>query len=242
MSATHELPVRRNTFLLSAALATNSAMLQLSAAVASLTLVAVLDVEGLLGLGPAIVLASSALAALPAGRAMDRIGRVPVLAAGYLTGAAGCGLAALGSASELAPAVLGGLVLVGAASGVALLVADGGRRHVPDRAPRPRDRARPVRGGVRGDPRAGGVQPAARGPRPRRRGARTALARGGRIHAGGLRARVGGAARPAPDRRAARARARTRAGHTDADRSGAGQAGALAHDRAAARAARPSRA
>jgi MFS family permease len=96
-------------------------MLQLSAAVASLTLVAVLDVEGLLGLGPAIVLASSALAALPAGRAMDRIGRVPVLAAGYLTGAAGCGLAALGSASELAPVVLGGLVLVGAASGVALL-------------------------------------------------------------------------------------------------------------------------
>jgi MFS family permease len=107
--------------LLSAALAANSAMLQLSAAVASLTLVNVLGVEGLLGLGPAIVLASAALAALPAGRAMDRVGRVPVLAAGYLIGAAGCGLAALGSSSELAPAVLGGLILVGAASGVALL-------------------------------------------------------------------------------------------------------------------------
>jgi MFS family permease len=116
-----ELPIRRNTFLLSAALAANSAMLQLSAAVASLTLVNVLGVEGLLGLGPAIVLASAALAALPAGRAMDRVGRVPVLAAGYLIGAAGCGLAALGSSSELAPAVLGGLILVGAASGVALL-------------------------------------------------------------------------------------------------------------------------
>jgi MFS family permease len=116
-----ELPVRRNTVLLSAALATNSAMLQLSAAVASLTLVNVLDVGGLLGLGPAIVLAAAALAALPAGRTMDRAGRVPVLAAGYLVGAAGCGLAALGSSSELAPAVLGGLVLVGAASGVALL-------------------------------------------------------------------------------------------------------------------------
>jgi MFS family permease len=115
------LPIRRNTILLSAALATNSAMLQLSAAVASLTLVNVLDIEGLLGLGPAIVLASAALAALPAGRAMDQAGRVPVLAVGYLTGAAGCGLAALGSSSELAPAVLGGLVLVGAASGVALL-------------------------------------------------------------------------------------------------------------------------
>jgi MFS family permease len=116
-----ELPIRRNTFLLSAALAANSAMLQLSAAVASLTLVNVLGIEGLLGLGPAIVLAAAALAALPAGRTMDRVGRVPVLAAGYLIGAAGCGLAALGSSSDLAPAVLGGLILVGAASGVALL-------------------------------------------------------------------------------------------------------------------------
>jgi MFS family permease len=116
-----ELPIRRNTFLLSAALAANSAMLQLSAAVASLTLVNVLGIEGLLGLGPAIVLAAAALAALPAGRTMDRVGRVPVLAAGYLVGAAGCGLAALGSSSDLAPAVLGGLILVGAASGVALL-------------------------------------------------------------------------------------------------------------------------
>jgi MFS family permease len=96
-------------------------MLQLSAAVASITLVLVLDVEGLLGLGPAIVLASGALAALPAGRAMDRVGRVPVLAAGYITGAAGCALAALGSTTESAPAVLVGLAGVGAAGGVALL-------------------------------------------------------------------------------------------------------------------------
>ncbi|HEV3377256.1 MAG TPA: MFS transporter [Thermoleophilaceae bacterium] len=96
-------------------------MLQLSAAVASITLVLVLDVEGLLGLGPAIVLASGALAALPAGRAMDRVGRVPVLVAGYLVGAAGCALSALGSAMESAPVVLAGLAGVGAASGVALL-------------------------------------------------------------------------------------------------------------------------
>ena len=115
------LPIRRNTALLSAALATNSAMLQLSAAVASLTLVNVLGVEGLLGLGPAIVLGSGALAALPAGRAMDRVGRVPVLAAGYLTGASGCALAALGSASDQGILVLAGLVGVGAAGGVALL-------------------------------------------------------------------------------------------------------------------------
>ena len=96
-------------------------MLQLSAAVASITLVLVLDVEGLLGLGPAIVLGAGALAALPAGRAMDRVGRVPVLVAGYAVGAGGCALAALGSATESAVAVLAGLAGVGAASGVALL-------------------------------------------------------------------------------------------------------------------------
>lgn len=116
-----QLPIRRNTVLLSAALAANSAMLQLSAAVASLTLVLVLDIDGLLGLGPAIVLASGALAALPAGRSMDRFGRIPVLAAGYGFGFVGCGLAALGSATTSPPVVLLGLVGVGAASGVALL-------------------------------------------------------------------------------------------------------------------------
>jgi MFS family permease len=128
------LPIRRNTALLSAALAANSGMLQLSAAVASLTLVAVLGVKGLLGLGPAIVLASGALAALPAGRAMDRFGRVPVLAVGFVAGAAGCGLAALGSALDSAPAVLAGLVAVGASSGTALLArAAAGDMYPPER-------------------------------------------------------------------------------------------------------------
>jgi MFS family permease len=115
------LPIRRNTALLSASMAMNSAMLQLQAAVASLTLVGVVGVEGLLGLGPAIVLACGALAALPAGRAMDRLGRVPVLAAGFVAGAVGCALAALGSAADLAAAVLLGLAAVGAAAGLALL-------------------------------------------------------------------------------------------------------------------------
>ena len=121
MTDPRDLPIRRNTLLLSAALAANSGMLQLSAAVASLTLVLVLGVDQLLGLGPAIVLASGALAALPAGRLMDRIGRVPVIAGGFVVGAAGGGLAALGSATGSAPAVLAGLVGVGAASGTSLL-------------------------------------------------------------------------------------------------------------------------
>jgi MFS family permease len=128
------LPIRRNTFLLAASLAANSGMLQLSAAVASLTLVTVLGAHGLLGLGPAIVLASGALAALPAGRAMDRIGRVPVLAGGFAIGAIGCALAALGSSLDSAPLVLGGLVAVGCASGCALLArAAAGDMYPPER-------------------------------------------------------------------------------------------------------------
>src|SRR3954452_23655673 len=131
------LPIRRTTVLLAAALAANSAMLQLSAAVASLTLVLVLDVQGLLGLGPAIVLAAGALAALPAGRAMDRIGRVPVLAGGFCAGAVGCGLAAIGSVRGSAPVVLLGLVAVGAASGTALLARSAaGDMYPPERRAR----------------------------------------------------------------------------------------------------------
>ncbi|HYN91410.1 MAG TPA: hypothetical protein VER75_05775, partial [Thermoleophilaceae bacterium] len=96
-----DLPIARNTALLSAALAANSGMLQLQAAVASLTLVQVLGIDGLLGLGPAIVLASGALAAPVAGRTMDRVGRVPVLATGFAIGAVGGVLAAIGCAAEV---------------------------------------------------------------------------------------------------------------------------------------------
>jgi MFS family permease len=59
--------------------------------------------------------------ALPACRAMDRYGRVPVLAGGFAVGGLGGGLAGLGSALDAAPIVLAGLVGVGMASGTALL-------------------------------------------------------------------------------------------------------------------------
>jgi MFS family permease len=116
-----KLPIKRNTILLCAAQAATSGMLQLTAAVASITLVTVVRFESLLGLGPAITLAASAAAALPAGRLMDRVGRIPVLAGGAVLGLVGCGVVAAGSFYALAPAVVIGLVAVGAATGVALL-------------------------------------------------------------------------------------------------------------------------
>ena len=115
------LPIRRNTILLAASLAANSAMLQLSAAVATLTVVLVVGVHSLVGLGPAIVLGTGALFALPAGRAMDRFGRIPVLVAGFSLGVVGGVLAAVGASYDLAAPVVIGLVCVGAASATALL-------------------------------------------------------------------------------------------------------------------------
>ena len=48
--------VRRNTVLLAVAMAVYSSVLQLTAAVSSITFVLVTGIEGLLGLGPAIFL------------------------------------------------------------------------------------------------------------------------------------------------------------------------------------------
>jgi MFS family permease len=103
-------------------MAVYSAVLQLVAAVSSLTFVLVTGIEGLLGLGPAIFLAAAALTAVPAGRAMDRVGRKPVVGGGFLAAAAGCGLTALATAIGSTPLVIVGFGLTGAASGIALLI------------------------------------------------------------------------------------------------------------------------
>src|SRR5437879_6418034 len=103
-------------------MAVNSAVLQLTAAVSSLTFVLVTGVRGLLGLGPAIFLTASGLTAVPAGRLMDRIGRVPVITAGFALGATGCALTALATRTDSTPAVVGGFALIGASSGISLLI------------------------------------------------------------------------------------------------------------------------
>src|SRR5215204_3499490 len=115
------LPIRRNTLILAATLAVNSAVLQLTAAVSSLTFVLVTGVRGLLGLGPAIFLTASGLTAVPAGRLMDRFGRIPVMSAGFAIGASGCALTALATRTDSTFAVIAGFGLVGASSGIALL-------------------------------------------------------------------------------------------------------------------------
>jgi MFS family permease len=116
-----QFPVRRNTILLAATLTSLSGMVQLAVAVATVTLVLVTGIEGILGLGPAIFLTAGALAAFPAGRLMDRYGRIPVLAAGCVAGIAGCLTTALGCELESAAIVVTGFALVGVAQGTILL-------------------------------------------------------------------------------------------------------------------------
>ena len=110
--------VRRNAFLLAGGLVCNSGMFQLAAALSSLTLVAVTGITGILGLGPAIFLASSALAVGPAGRISDRYGRMFVIRAAFLGGAVGCGVVALGCATTSGVIVSVGLALIGGSGGI----------------------------------------------------------------------------------------------------------------------------
>ena len=116
------LNIRRNTLLLAATMAVYSAVLQLVAAVSSITFVLVTGIEGLLGLGPAIFLVASASAAIPAGRLMDRVGRRPVIAGGYVLATVGCGLTALATNIESSIVLILGFLLTGGASGIALLI------------------------------------------------------------------------------------------------------------------------
>jgi MFS family permease len=120
-ASTAGLPIRRNTALLAGAMAVNSATLQLVAAMSSLTFVLVTGVTRLLGLGPAIFLVSAALAAVPAGRSMDRFGRVPVLAAGFVAAIAGGLLTSLGTHVVSGAAVIAGFALIGAGAGAITL-------------------------------------------------------------------------------------------------------------------------
>jgi len=113
--------IKRNTVLLALCLVTLSGVLQLATAVATITLVLVTGVESILGLGPAIFLSAGAIAALPAGRLMDRHGRVPVLAGGFVVGMVGCVLTALGCIADSAVLVVLGFIGVGGMNGAVLL-------------------------------------------------------------------------------------------------------------------------
>ena len=116
------LPIRRNTVLLASAVAVNSATLQLMSAVSALTFALVTGYTKLLGLGPALSLISSALTSFPAGRMMDRIGRVPVIVAGFAVGTIGAAIVSLGAYRQSGWIAIPGFILIGSASATGQLI------------------------------------------------------------------------------------------------------------------------
>src|SRR5687768_2214089 len=116
-----EFPVRRNSMLLAGAMAMQSAALQLSAAMSSITFALVTGITSLLGVGPALTMVAAALSAQPAGRLMDRSGRIPVLTAGFLIGAIGTALLGSGAFYRSPIAAIPGFVLLGVAGAIGSL-------------------------------------------------------------------------------------------------------------------------
>jgi MFS family permease len=129
--------VRRNVLLLAGGMACLYGMVELAAGAATLTFEATGGSDSLEGVAPAVYIASSALAAFPAGRTMDRVGRVRVLQAGFLVGIVGSLSAALGVQIESLALAMLGFVLAGAATGTVFLSrAAAADMYPPERRPR----------------------------------------------------------------------------------------------------------
>lgn len=114
-------PIRRNARLLASAMAVQSAAAQLSAAMSTITFALITGFTSLLGVGPAVTMVASALTAQVAGRMMDRVGRIPVLATGFVAGATGAACLGLGAWWHSSPIAITGFVLFGVAAATAQL-------------------------------------------------------------------------------------------------------------------------
>jgi MFS family permease len=113
----HESAVRRNTGVLAGALALAWAVIQVQGSLIALTTESLLRSTALAGLGPATFLVASGLATIPAGRLMDRWGRVPGLSLGFLVAAIGCGLLFSAVTFGSTPLFFVGLLALGAGLG-----------------------------------------------------------------------------------------------------------------------------
>jgi MFS family permease len=114
--------VRRSQLLLATAQAVWSSSVQLAVALSTVTFVLVTGFTALLGIGPAIFLTAAAAAAYPAGRAMDRVGRVSVLACGFVVGALGAAATAFGVRAGSGVLVILGFALIGCCNGTIQLL------------------------------------------------------------------------------------------------------------------------
>ena len=194
------LNVGRSQVLISSAMAVYSAAVQLGVALGTVTFVAVTGWQKLLGAAPALMLGGAGLAAGPAGRAMDRLGRMPVVATGFVAGAVGAAVVALGDPPRLAGPRRARTPPRRLRERDDPAAAHRRRRPRPGIAPRARDRARPLRLGRRRAARAVRLRARVRLAPPRDGRARAAVAPLRGDHAARDPALPRGASRPAPRR------------------------------------------
>ena len=127
----------RNLLVLAGGMAARYGMIELAVGTATLTFEEVGGSKSLAGFAAAVFLASAAVAAVPAGRAMDRHGRRPVLAAGFGSGVLGSLGAAAGVFADSVALVLFGFVFVGLSIGTVMLSrAAAADMYPPERQPR----------------------------------------------------------------------------------------------------------
>ncbi|MCA1727627.1 MAG: MFS transporter [Actinobacteria bacterium] len=119
--AEREAAVRRNMVRLMVAEPMLRAVLTLTFTIAIISVVRFSGRDAFSGLLSSTNSVLVAIGSFTAGRAMDRVGRRPGLAAGYLTILVGCGLAAAASAFESAVALIAAIGVIGFGTGAANL-------------------------------------------------------------------------------------------------------------------------
>jgi MFS family permease len=113
--------VRRNTFVLAAATALNYAVVLLGASLAAITAAELTGDAALAGVAPSIFLVGTAFSAFVSGRLMDRLGRVPVMAAAFILGAGGALVVYLSIELRLPLGFFAGVAAVGITNGAVAL-------------------------------------------------------------------------------------------------------------------------
>lgn len=113
--------VRRNTILLSASMALLFAGMQHVPSLGGLVAERIVGSTAAAGIPMAATIIGLCLAAYPAGRLMDRVGRVPVLIAGYLAALVGAVVAAVSVIAGFFVGVVLGAALIGVGTGIGLL-------------------------------------------------------------------------------------------------------------------------
>ena len=113
--------VRWNTFILAACTAINYSIVQLAASLAAIIASELTGDAALAGIAPSVFLVGTAGSAFIAGRLMDRYGRVPVIAAAFVLGAAGALVVFFSVGLRVPAAFFVGIALVGVTNGAVAL-------------------------------------------------------------------------------------------------------------------------